>query len=113
MSHPQPKAVKLNVGENLVSITWDDDTTSRYDGAYLRFVCPCAQCRGHAPGEVVEPTWPQCAGVRVSHVQGVGTYALRFTMSDGHGTGIYSYDLLHAKRPTAIDGVDERGRPQQ
>ena len=60
----------------------------------------------------MEPTWAQCANARVSHVEGVGTYALRFTLSDGHGTGIYSYDLLYDKRPAAVDGVDERGRPQ-
>ena len=108
---PTPTRVKLDVAGNQLTIEWDDDSTSTYDGGYLRFICPCAGCRGHAPGEVQEPLWGQCRDVRVSHVSGVGTYALGFTLSDGHNSGIYSYDVLWKKRPETVDGVDARGRP--
>ncbi len=77
-----------------VHITWADGHESAYEGGLLRFICPCALCRGHAPGEVDPPAWEACKDVRVSHAAPVGQYALRFTMSDGHETGIFMYDLL-------------------
>ncbi len=106
-----PKAIKLNLAENVVEITWADDHASRYGGAWLRRICPCAQCRGHVPGEVPPPTWEQVRDVRVLGAEAVGTYALRFGLSDGHDTGIYSYDWLRPHCPSEHDDVDDLGQP--
>ena len=83
-----PTAIKLNVAENLLTIEWADGHASTYDGGYLRFVCPCANCRGHAPGEVMPPAWGDVEAARVAGATQVGTYAVRFDMSDGHESGI-------------------------
>lgn len=94
-----PLAVRLKGAENLLEIDWADGVTSRYDGAYLRFVCPCAACRGHGPGQVPEPTWAQCKDVRMRGAEAVGGYAIRLGLSDGHDSGIYSWDFLRANDP--------------
>ncbi len=94
-----PTGIRLDLGRNLLEIDWDDGVTSRYDGAFLRFVCPCAGCRGHGPGQVPPPTWQQVEGVRLTGAEGVGAYALRLGLSDGHATGIYSFDFLRAHDP--------------
>ncbi len=108
---PKPTGVRLDLTENLLAITWSDGLESQFDGSYLRFICPCAECRGHAPGEVPPPEWSRCAPVRMTHVEGVGSYALRFTLSDGHASGIYSYDHLRSEDPANAPERDERGRP--
>jgi DUF971 family protein len=94
-----PTGVNLDVGANLLEISWADGLVSRYGGGYLRHACPCADCRGHVPGEKEPPPWEQVKDVRVSHVEAVGSYALRFTLSDGHSTGIYTYDFLREVSP--------------
>jgi len=89
-----PTAVNLDVATNTLAITWADDHVSRYDGARLRQICPCATCRGHSPGERPLPTWEQVKEVRLTHVKPVGSYALHLDLSDGHDSGIYTWTFL-------------------
>ena len=75
-------------------ITWADDRVCDYNAAALRRVCPCAQCVNEVTGErmvKLESIDPQ---VRIVGVAPVGRYALHFQWSDGHGTGLYSFDTL-------------------
>lgn len=111
MASAVPTGVKLQIDENLLSVTWDDGHVSRYAGAYLRKVCPCAGCVGHAPGEREPPSWNQVAGVRVNHVEAVGTYALKLTLSDAHDSGIYTWDFLRRSCPSERADVDDMGLP--
>ncbi len=111
MDTTTPIAVELNVRENCLTVRWADQHVSRYDGGYLRWICPCAGCTGHVPGEVPPLPWSQVGHVRVTHVEAMGTYALKLTLSDGHASGIYSYDVLRARCPSTQEGLDERGRP--
>jgi ATP-binding protein involved in chromosome partitioning len=78
----------------VTNITWDDGTLMRYPNRYLRSMCPCAQCVNEVTGErmikldSIDPT------VRITAVAPVGRYALHFQWSDGHGTGLYSFETL-------------------
>jgi ATP-binding protein involved in chromosome partitioning len=75
-------------------ITWDDGKILRYPNRYLRSMCPCAQCVNELTGErmiTLESIDPQ---VRIMNVDPVGRYALHFQWSDGHGTGLYSFNTL-------------------
>ena len=103
--------VRLDLESNRVQITWDDDHESTYDGGYIRFICPCAGCRGHSPGRVPPPLWENCREVRMQHVEGVGAYALNFRLSDGHNSGIFTFELLRAQCPSDVADVDDVGRP--
>ncbi len=96
-----PVAVTLDVRANTLTIRWADGLVSRYGGAYLRWICPCAACTGHVPGEVPPVEFERVKDVRVTHVDPVGTYALKLVLSDGHDSGIYSYDHLRARHPEA------------
>ena len=73
-------------------ITWTDQQTSRYDVVQLRENCPCAACVNEFTGErkplQINPS------VRPSEIFSVGHYAMQIHFSDGHRTGIYSFDLL-------------------
>lgn len=91
MTKKTPEEVRNDRENGRVVIKWDDDSRRMYAYDDLRNACPCAGCRGHAPGEV-EP--PNVSGVTLKGIAEVGTYALRFEFSDGHDTGIYTWAYL-------------------
>jgi DUF971 family protein len=97
-----PKTLRLEMSAQRLVIGWLDGHESVFPGAYLRFVCPCAGCRGHAPGEVEPPAWESVKDVRVAGAAPVGGYGLQFTFSDGHGSGIYAFDRLRSACPCAV-----------
>lgn len=88
-----PKHIeKIDDGE--LKITWEDGHVSQYNFRELRKHCPCALCRDEASGEpLLDPeTIPKDLGATRADL--VGNYALTFRFSDGHGTGIYSFENL-------------------
>lgn len=75
-------------------ILWGDGHVSVYLPFDLRMSCPCAGCVDEVSGRrtLTEAMIPP--GVYPLAIDYVGRYALKFTWSDGHDTGLYSYDLL-------------------
>jgi ATP-binding protein involved in chromosome partitioning len=90
----RPKEVDTK-GAHVTVITWDDGSVMRYPNRYLRSMCPCAQCVNEVTGERMVNLETIDPEVRIMGVAPVGRYALHFQWSDGHGTGLYSFDTLH------------------
>jgi DUF971 family protein len=102
VAHPAsavPRTLSLDLARQSLAVEWHDGHQSVYPANYLRFLCPCAGCRGHAPGDVPPPRWEDVKDVRATGASQVGGYALQFTFSDGHSTGIYAYDRLRDACP--------------
>lgn len=82
---------------NEIALAWQDGTESYFSFEALRRACPCAGCQGEpdVTGLVVVPkvTYSEKSFVLQRH-EVVGGYAIQFFWADGHGTGIYSYELL-------------------
>jgi len=109
----KPIGVKIHVSTGTgVDITWADGHSSHYDFAYLRDECPCATCNDErikkaelqstAPGFASSPVLPMFKPKpRAQSATQVGGYAIQFLFSDGHSTGIYSYDHLRNICPCA------------
>lgn len=76
------------------SIKWSDDAETSYNAAVLRRNCPCATCVNEWTGEkILKPdTVPD--DLRFDSTSIVGRYALSFRFSDGHDTGIYTFQFL-------------------
>jgi DUF971 family protein len=80
-----------------IAIRWNDDSESFITFATLRAASPSAETRGerdifgHQYGGAVPQNY---TGVEVTGWERVGNYAIRFDFSDGHRTGLYSYELL-------------------
>jgi DUF971 family protein len=72
-----------------LTIHWQDGHTSHFDLRYLRDHCPCAACATRPPS-----AFPIFTPASIVAVEPVGSYALRINWSDGHSTGIYSFDYL-------------------
>jgi ATP-binding protein involved in chromosome partitioning len=89
----RPKEVNTQDPQVTV-ITWDDESVMRYPNRYLRSMCPCAQCVNEVTGERMVSLEAIDPAVRIIAVSPVGRYALHFQWSDGHGTGLYSFDTL-------------------
>lgn len=81
-------------GPDELAITWSDGKQSRYSVRDLRLACPCANCLDEATGKRRLDPARVPADVRPLNVASVGNYAIRIRWSDGHDTGIYSFDFL-------------------
>lgn len=77
-------------------MAWDDGARSRYDGAALRWACPCAECRGEmgVPGRLAHVSDLPEDELTLDQVGLIGQYALQISFRSGHGTGIYSFKYL-------------------
>ena len=91
---PEHIAISKSKG---IKIDWKDGHHSDYGLMYLRDKCPCATCSG-AHG--TPPRQPEAdnpfqmfkPALKMLGVEPVGNYAIRINWSDGHNTGIYSYE---------------------
>jgi DUF971 family protein len=110
-SRKKPASVKVHVTSGAgVDITWSDGHASHYDFAYLRDECPCATCNderirksafagaGPASAAALPMFKPK---TRAQAATTVGNYAIQITFTDGHATGIFSYDHLRNICPCA------------
>jgi len=90
---PHPTEVKLHQSSRVLEIAFDDGARFHLPYEYLRVYSPSAEVRGHGPGQ--ETLQIGKREVAIKSVEPVGHYALRPTFSDGHDTGIYSWEYLH------------------
>ncbi len=78
----------------LLRITWADGRVCDYQAATLRRACPCAQCVDEWTGERTLKPQAIADEIEIGDLSIVGRYALNFRWSDGHETGIYSFQYL-------------------
>jgi DUF971 family protein len=90
---PQPREIKLHQKSRVLEISFADGRTFRLPCEFLRVYSPSAEVRGHGPGQEVLQTGKK--DVEITKLEPVGRYAIQPTFSDGHSTGIYSWDLLY------------------
>jgi DUF971 family protein len=90
---PTPTEIRLHQKSRILEIAFDDGRSFRLPYEYLRVCSPSAEVRGHGPGQEVLQTGKR--DVEIRSVEPVGSYAIQPTFSDGHATGIYSWDYLY------------------
>ncbi|MBZ5579378.1 MAG: DUF971 domain-containing protein [Acidobacteriia bacterium] len=105
MTSTDPEHIAISKSKG-VKIDWKDGHHSEYGLPYLRDKCPCATCTGAhgTPPREPQADKPQTSSpfqmyqprLTMLSVDPVGNYAIRINWSDGHNTGIYSYDHLRA-----------------
>jgi len=92
-SVPQPTEIKLHQKSRILEVAFADGKTFQLPCEFLRVYSPSAEVRGHGPGQEVLQVGKQ--NVDITKIEPVGSYAVQLTFSDGHDTGIYSWDLLY------------------
>jgi DUF971 family protein len=76
-----------------MEIAFSDGHGFRLPYEYLRVYSPSAEVRGHGPGQEVLQAGKRDVEIRA--LEPVGSYAVQPVFSDGHSTGIYSWDYLY------------------
>lgn len=91
MKH-HPTEIKVRKTSKVLEIAFDDERFS-LPFEYLRVYSPSAEVRGHGPGQEVLQIGKQ--DVNITRIEPIGSYAVRLIFSDGHNSGIYSWDVLY------------------
>ena len=90
---PKPTDIHLHQVSRVLDITFDDGRAFSMPVEYLRVFSPSAEVRGHGPGQEVLQVGKR--EVNVSAIEPVGAYGVKLVFTDGHDTGIYSWDYLY------------------
>ncbi len=88
-----PTEIKLHQASGILEIHFDDGSLFEMPSEYLRVFTQSAEAVGHGPGQETLQIGKQ--DVVISDIRPVGNYAIGLTFSDGHDSGIYSWDLLY------------------
>ncbi|HVE51195.1 MAG TPA: DUF971 domain-containing protein [Casimicrobiaceae bacterium] len=90
---PHPVEIKLHQSSRVLEIAFADGRAFKLPYELLRVYSPSAEVRGHGPGQETLQTGKR--DVTIKEVEAVGHYAIRPMFSDGHDTGIFSWDYLY------------------
>ena len=90
---PRPVELRLHQASRQLEVVFDDDTRGMLPCEFLRVYSPSAEVRGHGPGQEVLQTGKEA--VNITAIEPVGNYAVKLEFSDGHNTGLYSWDYLY------------------
>jgi DUF971 family protein len=88
-----PTEIKLHQKSRVMELAFADGRQFRLPYEYLRVYSPSAEVRGHGPGQEVLQTGKR--EVEIRSLEAVGSYAVQPVFSDGHSTGIYSWEYLY------------------
>ena len=90
---PRPTDITLHQKSGVLDVAFDDGKRFSLPVEYLRVHSPSAEVRGHGPGQEVLQAGKRQVGVAA--IEPVGVYAVKLVFTDGHDTGIYSWDYLY------------------
>ncbi|MCX7185693.1 MAG: DUF971 domain-containing protein [Methylophilaceae bacterium] len=90
---PRPIDIRLHQNSRLLEIKFDNNTECMLSCEFLRVYSPSAEVRGHGKGQEVLQLDKE--NVNITAIEPVGNYAVKLVFSDGHDTGLYSWDYLY------------------
>lgn len=88
-----PKSLTVHAKSRILSLEWPDGTVHKLPFELLRIYSPSAEVRGHGPGQEILQTGKR--DVNIESVAPIGNYAIQPVFSDGHESGIYSWEYLY------------------
>lgn len=90
---PRPIDIRLHKTSRLLEIKFDNEMECMLSCEFLRVYSPSAEVRGHGHGQEVLQLDKE--NVNIMAIEPIGNYAVKLTFSDGHDTGLYSWDYLY------------------
>lgn len=112
-----PDKVLLHKASKQLELVYGDQSY-RLDAEYLRVLSPSAEVRGHGAGQGQLPHGKQ--GLGIETVEAAGNYAVRIIFTDGHDSGIYTWDYLYdlclnqkAHWQDYLDALQREGKARQ
>jgi len=92
-STPTPEQIRLRSGGKVLLLTYPETGEVALSAEFLRVSSPSAEVRGHGRGNEVLQVGKEA--VTITGIEPVGNYAVKLIFSDGHDSGLYSWDILH------------------
>ena len=92
-SSPHPIDIRLHQASRLLEIKFDNNMECKLSTEFLRVFSPSAEVRGHGAGQETLQIGKEA--VNITAIEPVGNYAVKLVFSDGHDTGLYSWDYLY------------------
>lgn len=90
---PTPQALTVHEQSRVLEVGFSDGATFRIPFELMRVYSPSAEVQGHGPGQEVLQTGKR--NVALINLEPVGNYAVKPTFSDGHDSGIFTWDYLY------------------
>jgi DUF971 family protein len=90
---PTPIDIKLHQASKLLEVKFNNNTECKLSCEFLRVYSPSAEVRGHGAGQEVLQIGKE--DVNISGIDPIGNYAVKLIFTDGHDTGLYSWDYLY------------------
>ena len=88
-----PEEIRLSKTKDSLFVKFDNGYETTLTAELLRVESPSAEVQGHGSGQKTTPAGK--ANVAIAAIEPVGNYAIRISFSDGHDTGLFSWDILH------------------
>ena len=88
-----PEEIRLAKSKSLLDVRFDNGKSFSLSAELLRVESPSAEVQGHGPGQKTTPVGKR--DILISSIEPVGNYAIRIGFSDGHNTGIFSWNTLY------------------
>ena len=88
-----PLELSLSPNKAILTVSFNTGDVFHLDAELLRVEAPSADVQGHGADQKQTPHGKRY--VTIHHIEPVGHYAVRLTFSDGHNTGLYSWEVLH------------------
>jgi DUF971 family protein len=110
-----PTRIDADRGAGTLRLAWADGHESAYDATTLRWLCPCAYCRGEAglPGWLDTNPTLTAEQTRIVDLHLVGNYAINIHWGDGHHTGYHTFMLLREQCPCEACARDRATHREQ
>jgi len=88
-----PVEIRLSKSKDQLFVKFDNGFETTLSAELLRVESPSAEVQGHGSGQKITPAGKR--HVTIAAIEPVGNYAIRISFSDGHDTGLFSWDILH------------------
>ena len=89
-----PTNIRAHQGEQTLELAWPDQRVDRLGYRLIRGECPCATCKDEWTGERILDPSTVAADLKLEGMEPVGNYAVKFRWSDGHSSGLYTWETL-------------------
>ena len=88
-----PSEIRVSPDKKTLRVSFEDGVTTALSSELLRVESPSAEVQGHGAGQKTTPASKR--NVTITRIDPVGHYAVRITFSDGHDSGLFSWDILY------------------
>lgn len=89
-----PQGIKLHRQEGILEVRWNAENVDKLRVRDIRCDCRCASCVDENTGRRILDVDAVPQDVTITDMKLVGAYSIRFDFSDGHATGLYTWDHL-------------------